>query len=188
MHKSHNLTLLIVLPILISCNHQTNREKVETEKGKTNQMSISLRPDSGVIKMKMRRKEFEKKGYDYSPKINSKTKIIYENKELTFIRDLLDSANNIKGSVYVELINDSLFKNLYILNGDDLKYFVGNNILTNKIDTTQYGGKNLGLRFELRCDHYLTITIKNEFGGYSDGWTIKYIEKKKRFDNPYRDI
>lgn len=122
--------------------------------------------------------------------INSNNKISYGNKELTFVQDILDTTNTTKGKVYVELIaGDSIFKRLYIFDGPDLKYFAGDGLLTNLIDTTKAVTDYYGIKFIARGKHFIEIEIADKDGhGTSDSWRIEYIAPKKKFDNPYNDI
>lgn len=114
-------------------------------------------------------------------------KIHYDNRELTFVQDLLDSTNLIKGKVYVEFINDSVFKRLYIFEGKELKYFVGDGKLTNFIDTVDAIENYYGFRFIEQSKNSIGIEITDKKGnGCSDSWSIKYIEERKVFDNPFR--
>lgn len=129
----------------------------------------------------------EKKDLNKATQTISNEKIQYDNKELTFVQDLLDSTNLIKGKVYVEFINDSVFKRLYIFEGKDLKYFVGDGKLTNFIDTVGAIKDYYGLRFIEQSKYSIGIEITDKKGnGCSDPWSIKYIEDRKVFDNPFR--
>jgi hypothetical protein len=122
------------------------------------------------------------------PHIISKNKIRYNNKELTFVQIMLDSANSIKGKVYVELINGSIFKRLYILDGTKLTYFVGDGVSTNFIDTERFVPEYFGLKIENRNQHSIVLGIVNPKGQpWSDAWQIVYSETEKRFDIPPPD-
>jgi hypothetical protein len=129
----------------------------------------------------------EKKDINKATQTISNEKIHYENKELTFVQDLLDSTNSIKGKVYVEFINDSVFKRMYIFDDKDLKYFVGDGKLTNLLDTVGAIEDYYGFRFIKQSKYSIGIEITDRKGnGCSDPWSIKYIEDRKVFDNPYR--
>lgn len=170
------LTYILLLLTLLSCT--SSKKENEEVKNDSIQSTSSSPVDSGDMKLQIRRRELEKIGYNYSRKISSTKKITYKNKELTYVLDLQDSSNHIQGEVYVELVNDSSFIRLYIFNGKDLKYFVGDYIFTNKIDTTEYGNPHNSLwQFDLRWKHTITI-----FCGGSDPLTINYYDKAKRFD------
>ena len=177
------LTFILIFFTLLGCN-SSKKENLEVKKDSI-QNNISVSPvDSDRLKLQNRRRELEKIGYNYSHKILSTEKLRYDNKELTFIQDLLDSSNQVKGKLYVELLNDSAFKRLYILNGKELKYFIGDNIFTNTIDTLKYGNPNIAsLYFSLRYKYYFTVYFPG-----ADPFTIKYIDSRKRFDNAYWDM
>jgi len=122
------------------------------------------------------------------PHVISKNKILYKNKELTFIQNILDSSNSIKGKIYVEVIKDSIFKRLYIFDGTKLKYFVGDGISTNTIDTEKFVENYFGLAFSRRDKHSIIIEIVNIKGEpSSDAWQIEYIRTENRFDIPPPD-
>jgi len=122
------------------------------------------------------------------PHIISKNKILYNNKELTFVQNMRDSANSIKGKVYVEFIKDSIFKRLYIFDGAKLKYFIGDGVSTNLIDTERFVPEYYGLKIENRNQYSIVLGIVNPKGQpWSDAWQIVYSETKKRFDIPPPD-
>jgi hypothetical protein len=133
-------------------------------------------------------KSLEVKGLNYSPLITSNKKITYRSIELTYVQDLIDSTGNSIAQLYVQIMNDSTFTKLFVLSNDSLRYYVGDGVLTNWIDSTPYNTRDFfGLEFIVRCNKYVTIEMVDTSGkGISDSWTIQYLDKKKKFDNPGR--
>ncbi len=120
---------------------------------------------------------------NYSNKIQSRETMLFDDKELTFVQDLFDSTNQLRGKLYIQLLTDSSFSRLFVLDGNELKYFIGDNIYTNKIDTLKYGNPNSdALYFSSRTRNSFTVYFPG-----SDPQTIQFIDSKKRFDNAYWD-
>lgn len=113
---------------------------------------------------------------------NSRQKIQYKGKSLTYIQDLLDSSNSQKGKVYVEFIDkDSLFKCLYIFDGKEVKYFVGDSVITNFIHTEETD-PNFGMRFDSRTKYHLEFFMVGHNGiGASDPINVEFISLKNNF-------
>ena len=111
-------------------------------------------------------------------------KIKYNGKELTFIQDILDSSNTTKAKVYVQFIaGDSIFKRLYIFDGKELKYFAGDGLITNFIDTTNAITDYYGIKFTDRGKYFVEFVISDKDGkSASDNWRIEYITSKRKFD------
>lgn len=169
--------LIPIFFLLLSCSSSKTKNDDAIQKDSIPSNTNSF-VDSDKIKLENRRRELEKIGYNYSNKIVSREKITFDGKELTYIQDLLDSSDQVKGKLYVELLNDSSFARLYILDGKELKYFIGDNIITNKLDTTTYSNdRNLPFQFELRWKHEFTV-----FFAGSDPLTINHYDKKRKFD------
>ena len=116
---------------------------------------------------------------------NSRQNIQYKGKSLTYIQDLLDSSNFLKGKVYVEFIDrDSLFKSLYIFDGKEVKYFVGDSVITNFIHTEETA-PNFGMRFEFRTKYHLDFFMAGHNGnGASDPINVD-ISSEKQFWDPF---
>jgi len=115
--------------------------------------------------------------------IFSKNNIINENKDLTFVQNITNSPTSVKGKSYVELILDSIFKRLYIFDGAKLKYFIGNGLSTNFIDTERFVPEYYGLKIGNRNQYSIVPDIVNQKGQpFSDPWQIVYSETKKRFE------
>ena len=137
---------------------------------------------------KQNSKSLQMKDLNYSPFITSNKKIIFRSIELTYVQDLIDSTGNSIAQLYVQIMNDSTFTKLFVLSNDSLRYYVGDGVLTNWIDSTPYNTHDFyGFEFKVRCNKYVTIEMVDTSGkGISDTWTIQYFDKKKKFDNPGR--
>jgi hypothetical protein len=168
--------LIPILLLLLSCSSsKTNNEEARrTDSIVSNISNI----DSGKIQMENRRKELQKIGHNYSSKIVSNKKIHFYNRELTFVQDLLDSSDHVKGKLYVQLFNDSSFFKLYVLDGEKVKYFIGDSIYTNRIDTMSYGNdRSLPFQFGVRYKNHFSVYLPG-----SDLLTIHYYDKQGYFD------
>ena len=178
---------ILIIITIISFGCQSLSPKLDKIQDSTSSKKLnSLDQNPQLTASNQRRAELEKKGYNYSPIIVSKHKINYKSSQLTYIQDLVDSTESIRGKVYVQLLNDSLFTKLFVLENDSLKYYVGDGVLTNGIDTTKYNTTNFfGLEFIVRCKTYVVIEMVDKTGkGISDSWTIQFLDTDKIFDNP----
>jgi hypothetical protein len=165
-----NRTQLIFFLIFFSCS---TAQKQDQTAANDSLSKVSTQDDWEV-----KRKELEKIGYNYSSRIVSKEHINFEGQELTFVQAMVDSAGKERGKVFVRLITDSTFSKLYILDGNELKYFIGDHIMTNRIDTLRYSDSHsTPFQFSLRWKHYITV-----FMGGSDPLSIYYFDKKGIFD------
>jgi hypothetical protein len=171
------LTFILLLLTLVSC---TSSKKENEEVKNDSSQSIASQPsvDSDRLKLQNRSKELEKIGYNYSTKIVSGGKISFDDRELTYVQDLLDSSDHVRGKLYVELLNDSSFKRLYVLDGKEIKFLIGGNVMTNRIDSMFYdNSKNIPFQFDVRCKHYFVV-----YFGASDPMGIHYFDKHKEFN------
>lgn len=167
-----NKTFFVSILILLSCSPSKKQDQL-AETNDSLPPSTSTQDDWEV-----KRKELEKIGYNYSSRIVSKEQINFEGQELTFVQAMVDSAGKERGKVFVKLITDSTFSKLYILDGNELKYFIGNHIITNRVDTLRYSDSHsTPFQFSLRWKHYITV-----FMGGSDPLSIYYFDKKGIFD------
>ncbi|HEV8515791.1 MAG TPA: hypothetical protein VGQ59_21065, partial [Cyclobacteriaceae bacterium] len=65
-----------------------------------------------------------------------------------------------------------------VLDGKQIKYFIGDYIYTNRIDTLEYGNeRNSPIQFSQRNKHSFTIHI-----GGSDPLTVDYYDRSGYFD------
>lgn len=179
---------LLVFSILFFCTCNNTSPKIGKAQESVVYQKADLQvKDPQITALIQRRKELEKQGFNYSSKIISNLAIEYKATRLTYIQDLIDSTNSISGKVYVQLLNDSIFKKLYVFSDDNLKYYVGDGLFTNQVDTTNYNTNTYGFKFTLRYKSYVEIEcVDNRGNGVSDSWTIKYIDKDRTFDNPYK--
>lgn len=117
---------------------------------------------------------------------HSNHKLQYNGKSLTFIQSIFDSLEIERGKVYVEYIgNDSIFLSLYIFYNEDLKYFVGDSLITNYIHTEKTA-QNYGMRFEIRNKNHLQFFMVGKDGnGASDPIIVEYIKSEKQFWDPF---
>jgi hypothetical protein len=178
---------LLIIIAIISFGCHNSSPKLDKIQYSTSSQKLDFQDqDSQLTALNQRRTELEKKGYNYSPLIVSKTKITYKSSQLTYIQDLVDSTESTTGKVYVQLLNDSIFTKLFVFDNDSLKYYVGEGVLTNGIDTTGYNSTNFfGFEFTVRCKNYIVIEMVDSTGkGISDSWTIQFLDTDRIFDNP----
>ena len=111
----------------------------------------------------------------------------YQGRKLSLVQTLKDRKTT-RGKLYVELLNDSTFRRLYIIDGRELKYFAGDHYFTNGSDTIPIDEQVKGFRFRKRNGKRVVIGGVNARGKFcTDDWTIQYVEDEKGFNNPYLD-
>ena len=108
--------------------------------------------------------------------------------ELSFVQNIVDSNNQVKGNLYIQKLNDSLFSKLVIYRGSRLVYYATDSIVTNFIDTIKIDPKKyLGLKFLSRSTIYVSVILINRDSlPGSDPWIIQYMKQKDIFDNPLK--
>ena len=105
-------------------------------------------------------------------------KLLKKNKtEFTKIHSLKKNDNTIIGDIYVKFINDSIFTDLYVINGNDTLYSVEKNILSNANgkDTEVLKDGFWGYMFILKKSDYFVLSCYGNNGtDVSDDITIEW--------------
>lgn len=185
--------LIFLFLSIVSCKSETQKQtdSVINTETKSEKVSEQKQVDSSLTAKQSPeeiRKKLQKQGYIYHALIESTEQMDYDSKKLSFVQSLYDNEVK-KGDIYVELVNDSIFKSLYIFDmNKKIKYEVGNGIFTNLTDTTKYSETDFfGFKFVVRCKKYVAFTLANPQGeSNSDRWHLEYMSDTDGFDNPQR--